>query len=168
MQFNSFEELLIRELQYLNDAETQLIAAFSEIQNAASNPELKEVLKKHFAETKQEAKRLELALEKLQVSKTGSACIGMKGLISECKNIIKSQAPSLLKDVALIGGVQKIEHYEISCYGTARAYAKMLELDEIADLLEDSLKEEINTDKNLTKIAEGTFFTTGVNRQSIK
>lgn len=166
MKFNSLEELLVKELQDLYSAETQLVTALPNMQSAASSPELKEAFKKHLAETKQHVKRLETALGSLQADTTGETCAAMKGLIAEGTEIMKSQAPAVIKDAAIIGAVQKVEHYAISGYGTAKAHAKILDLSEIVDLLNESLTEEAAADKKLTKIAEGTMFTSGVNKQA--
>lgn len=168
MKFNSFEELLIKELQDLYSAETQLVEALPKVASAATSPELKDAIKKHLAETKQQVKRLETALDSLQADTSGETCAAMEGLIQECTEILKSQAPAVLKDAAIIGAAQKIEHYEIAGYGTAKAHAKILEMSEIVDLLEETLKEEAAADKKLTKIAEGTMFTSGVNKQATK
>lgn len=166
MKFNSLEELLIKELQDLYSAENQLIEALPKVHSAATNPELKEAIKKHLAETKQQVKRLETALGSLQAEFEGETCKAMKGLISECEDVIKSQAPAALKDAALIGAAQRVEHYEIAGYGTAKAHAKLLDLDEIVDLLDETEKEEAHADKKLTKIAEGSMFTSGINKQA--
>lgn len=168
MKFNSLEELLIKELQDLYSAETQLIEALPKMQSAASSPELKEAFKKHLAETKQQAKRLETCLSNLQASTKGEKCAAMEGIIEEGSEFIKAQAPAILKDAALIGAAQRVEHYEIAGYGTAKAHAKMLDLSEIADLLDETLDEEAAADKKLTKIAEGSMFTSGINKQASK
>lgn len=168
MKFNSLEELLVKELQDLYSCETQLVEALPKMQTAASSPELKEAFKKHLGETKQQVKRLETALGNLQADTTGETCVGMKGLISEGTEIIKSNSPAVLKDAALIGAAQKIEHYEIAGYGTAKAQAKLLDMSEIVDLLDETLEEEASADKKLTKIAEGTMFTSGINKQASK
>ncbi len=164
MRFNNLEELLIKELQDLYSAETQLIEALPKVQAAASNTDLKDAIKKHLGETREQANRLERALDSLQANKKGVTCEAMQGLIAECDEVIKSQSPSILKDTAIIGACQRIEHYEISAYGTARAHAKMLDLDDIKSLLDETIKEEGSADKKLTKIAEGTVFTTGLNK----
>ena len=121
-----------------------------------------------MGETKQQVKRLETALGNLQADIYGETCVGMKGLISEGTEIIKSNSPAVLKDAALIGAAQKIEHYEIAGYGTAKAQAKLLDMSEIVDLLDETLEEEASADKKLTKIAEGTMFTSGINKQASK
>lgn len=164
MRFNNLEELLIKELQDLYSAETQLIEALPKVQAAASNADLKDAIKKHLGETREQAKRLERALTSLQADKKGVTCEAMQGIIAECDEVLKSQAPSLLKDTAIIGAAQRVEHYEIAAYGTAKAHAKILDLDDIADLLDETLQEEGNADKKLTKIAEGTVFTSGLNK----
>lgn len=164
MKFKSLEELLVKELQDLFDAENQLLEALPKVQSAVSTPELKDAIKKHLGETREQVNRLETCLNSLQADKRGETCEAMRGLIEECDEFINAQAPSILKDSAIIGAAQKIEHYEIAAYGTAKAHAKMLDLDDIVDLLDDTLKEESNADKKLTKIAEGTIFTAGLNK----
>lgn len=168
MKFNTLEELLIKELQDLYSAENQLVDILPKLQSAASSPELKEAFKKHFTETKQQVKRLETALGYLQADTTGEICIAMEGLISEANEYMQTRAPSVIKDAGIIGAAQKIEHYEIASYGTAKAHSKILDLNEIVDLLDESLQEEGAADKKLTKIAEGTMFTSGVNKQAAK
>lgn len=166
MKINSLEDLLIKELQDLYNAENQILEALPLLQNAASSPELKEAFKKHLAETKQQVKRLETALNNLQASPESKTSLAMKGLIDDAKELIHMQANAVLKDAALIAVAQKIEHCEIACYGTARAHAKLLDMDDVADLLSDTLQEESSADKKLTKIAEGTMFTSGINKQA--
>ena len=90
----------------------------------------------------------------------------MEGILAEGAEYIKAQAPAILKDAALIGAAQRVEHYEIAAYGTAKAHAKMLDLDEIADLLDETLSEEASADKKLTKIADGSIFSSGINKQA--
>lgn len=166
MQLDSMEKLLVNELQDLFSAESQLIKALPKMQNAASSQELKEAIKKHLAETKLQAERLETALNLLQADTKGQVCEAMKGLITEAEEILNSSSSAILKDAAMIGAAQKIEHYEIAGYGTAKAHAKLLDLDEIADLLAETLEEESAADKKLTKIAEGSLFSSGVNKKA--
>lgn len=166
MKFNSLEDLLVKELQDLYSSEDQVSDILQKMQSTATSPELKETLKKHLVETKEQCKRLLNALESLQAETTVPPCQGMKGLISECEDLMKCQAPAALKDAALIGAVQKIKHYEIACYGTAKAQAKLLDLEEIAEMLDASQKEEASEDKKLSKIAEGSIFTSGINKQA--
>jgi ferritin-like metal-binding protein YciE len=164
MKFNNLEELLVAELQDLINAEKQLVESLPAMEAAASSPDLKEAFRKHLAETKQQVKRLESCFNLLDASSGSEECEAMRGLIAEAKEIINSQSSAILKDAALIGAAQKVEHYEIAGYGTAKAHAKMLSLDEVADLLDENLEEEAAADKKLTKIAEGSFFTSGINK----
>lgn len=168
MKFSSFEELLINELQELYSAETQIVEVLPKVASVTSSPELKDAFKKYLVETKQQVKRLETALESLQADTTGETSTAMEGLIDSATKVIQSQAPAVLKDAAIIGIVQKIKHYMISGYGTAKAHAKILEMSEIVDLLDDTQKEKVTADKKLTKIAEGTMFTSGVNKQATR
>ncbi|KIC75106.1 Protein YciF [Neochlamydia sp. TUME1] len=169
MKLTSMEDLLVYELQDLLSGEMQMVEALPLMQKAASHPELKAAFEKHLQETKQQVKRLEIALSYLdaEVSHT-TVCKAMKGMIAEGEEIIKIHAPDDLKDAGLIGAAQKIEHYEIAGYGTAKAHAAWLSLDEVVNLLDETLQEEASTDKKLTKLAEGSMFTSGINKQASK
>lgn len=168
MKFNNLEELLINELQELYSAEIQLVEALPKLYEAASTDDLKKAFRNHILETKSQVKRLEDVFNFLDAKAGEIVCHGMKGLIAECDEIIASSASSYIKDAGLIGALQKIQHYEIAAYGTAIAHAKILNKDDIAKMLHTSLEEEATMDKKLTKIAEGSFFSKGVNRQAVK
>ena len=162
------QELLVNELQSLMDAENQLTGALSKMQIAASSQDLKTTFKKHLSETQQHAKRLEILLEDLEAKTKAVSCKAMIGMIADVEGIIESESSAALKDAALISAAQKIEHYEIAGYGTAKAHAKLLELDEMANVLQEILKEEADVNKKLTKIAEGSIFASGINKQAAK
>jgi ferritin-like metal-binding protein YciE len=111
----------------------------------------------------------------LNENPTGKKCPGMQGLLDEGKEVIRQAGSAAVKDAHLIIAAQKVEHYEIAAYGSARAIARHLsdieyndrvDFDEIADLLQESLDEEANADEKLTEIAEGSFFTTGINEEA--
>lgn len=168
MKFHHFEELLIDELQDLYDAENQIIDVLPILQKSVTNTDLKEAFKNHLQETKEQVKRLEKAFKILQADPQAHQCKAMMGMLSEVNEILKDPDASLLQDAALIGAVQKIEHYEIASYGTAHAHAKILDLGEVCELLQETLKEEVNADKKLSKIAGGSFFSSGVNKLASK
>lgn len=167
-KITSFEELLIHELKDLYDAENQLIHALPTLAKEAENPELKEAIKQHLEETKHQATRLEKILKMLKIDhKEKQTCKAMEGLVEEAQEVLKEFPKSILRDAAIIGAAQRVEHYEIAGYGTAKAHAKLLDLNQIVELLDETLEEESAADKKLTKIAEGTFFTTGVNKKAL-
>ena len=168
MEFDNLEELLTDELQHLYNMENQIIEALPQIIKAVHTPELKEALSEHLDETKQQAVRLEKAFRILETKIGKKHTAGIEGILKEGIEVIKGQTQSNLKDCAIIGACQKVEHYEIAAYGNAHAYATILDMGEIASLLSESLEEESDADKKLTKIAEGSLFRSGVNKKALK
>ena len=151
---NPLQELLVDELKDIYNAENQIIKALPKMAKAASSPELKRAFERHLEETKRQVERLDQIGEALDVRMTGKKCKGMEGLIEEGKEIINEDLEDDALDAGLIGAAQKVEHYEIAAYGTARAHANMLGLNKIAKLLQQTLDEEGATDKKLTQLAE--------------
>lgn len=154
MKLNSLTDVLTHTVQDLYSAETQLIKALPKMATAASDSKLKRAFETHLGETEKQVTRLEKVCEHLNVSPKGVTCEGMKGLIKEGQEVIDMSGEPAAKDAALISASQKIEHYEIAGYGSAHTYAKLLNMSEVASLLEQSLAEEGNADKKLTTIAE--------------
>lgn len=167
MIHENLETLLIEELYDLYDAEHQILKHLPKIEKEVSSPHLKEALRNHYKETKEQVKRLHHIFDILDVNYTGKHSAGMAGVLLEGSKFIKRFHKSPIKDCAIIGAAQKVEHYEIAGYGTARAYAKLLGYDEIEDLLTDTIEEEAHADDRFSEIAEGTFFTTGLNKKAL-
>ncbi len=162
------KDLLIDELHDLLSAEEQIVEALPDMVKAAESPDLKNAFETHLKETKGQVQRLEKIFKLLKVERKEKFCKATKGLIEECKEVLKDfKTKSSVRDAALISKAQRIEHYEISAYGTVRTFASELDFDEVADLLHATLDEEANADKKLTKIAEGGLLSSGVNQQSI-
>ena len=159
-------ELFIDELEDMYSAENQIIKALPKAIKAVESPELRDALSKHLEETREHAERLEQIFEELDIDPEEKLCKAMKGLIEEVDEVIKEYKKSPLRDAAIISKAQRIEHYEISGYGTLKTLANELELDDAFDLLEKTSKEEGNADKKITKIAEGGLFTAGVNTKA--
>ena len=153
-QENPLQELLVDELKDIYSAENQIIKALPKMAKAASSPELKRAFERHLEETKRQVERLDQIGEALDIKMTGKKCKGMEGLIEEGKEIMSEDLEEDTLDAGLIGAAQKVEHYEIAAYGTARAHANMLGLNKIARLLQQTLDEEGNTDRKLTQLAE--------------
>jgi ferritin-like metal-binding protein YciE len=153
-KLNTLQELFVHELKDLYSAETQLIKALPKMAKAATSPELKEGFQKHLKQTEGHAKRIETIMKKLDETPRGKTCKAMQGLIEEGSETIKEDAEPSVKDAALIAAAQKVEHYEIAGYGTVRTYAELLGHDEIADLLQETLDEEAETDETLTELAQ--------------
>lgn len=163
MKEESIKNLFISELKDMLSGEEQIVEALPEMIEAAECQELREAFESHLNETREQVKRLKKILKTVGAKGGAEPCEAMEGLIKECQEAIEAYEPSALRDAALISKAQRIEHYEISVYGTLRTFAKELGHDEIQNLLQDSLDEEANADKALTKIAEGGMLTAGVN-----
>lgn len=155
MKLNSFKSLLIEELRDIYDAEQQLVQALPALVEAAVLPELKQALVQSLEETEVHLQRLQAIFKGLRESPSGNPCHTMTGLITECQDLLKEERkadPGVL-EAALIGAVQKIEHWEIAAYGCARTYAELLGLEELADWLQKTLDEESRTNRKLNEIA---------------
>lgn len=150
----SLHELLIHELNDLYSAEKQILEALPKMAEAATAPELAKAFEHHLQETEDQVTRLEDAFHLLGTEPSHVTCDGMKGLLKEGEHILKSNLKASVKDAALIGAAQRVEHYEIAGYGTAHTYAVVMEHADVAELLQKTLDEEGNADKTLTKIAK--------------
>ena len=150
MSVDTLQKLLIDELKDLYSAERQITKALPKIAKAATSPELKEALQNHLEETKGQVARLEKIGELLGKKMTGKTCAGMKGVLEEGSEVLEDTEKGFVRDAALISACQRVEHYEMAGYGSAREFAKQLGLKEVADLLDETLTEEKNADKTLT------------------
>ena len=150
------KELLVEELQDLLHAESQLLAALPKMAQAAHHPKLREAFEKHLVQTENQVERLKAAFELLGEEAEPKPCRGMMGLIEEGQETIKEGADKeeVAADLALICAAQKVEHYEISGYGTAKALARQIGAVEVATLLSHTLGEEESSDHLLTVIAK--------------
>jgi ferritin-like metal-binding protein YciE len=166
MGFHSLEDVLKEQLEDLHSAETQLIQALPKMAQAAHHDELHEAFQNHLEETRGHLRRVEEALGELGVSHPTEVCKGMQGLIAEGEEMIQMQGDPVAKDAGLIAAAQRVEHYEIAGYGTARQLAGDCGLDGIKDLMDQTLDEESAADKLLTKIATGGMFKAGLNQQA--
>jgi len=153
MKLNSLEDLFHQELKDLYSAENQLVKALPKMAKAATNEKLKAGFTKHLQETKGHVERLDQIAEKLGIKLSGHKCKAMEGLVEEGAEMIGEDADDSVRDAGLIGAAQRVEHYEIAGYGTARTLASHLGHDDAADLLEQTLEEEKATDKKLTELA---------------
>lgn len=163
-----FYKMFIENLQDIYSAEDQYIQAFPRILENVSTDELRTKLKDHFEVTKKQKERLLRVFRELKESPSGVNCEGMKGLLNECERIGDENFSGIVKDATLIGALQKCEHYQIAAYGALRAFAKHLELSNVENILQEMLKEEWKADKNLTTLAEGGWFTTGINAEAVR
>jgi ferritin-like metal-binding protein YciE len=151
------EKLFIEQLKDIYSAETQLVSALPKMAKAASTPELQQAFNMHLDETRNQVQRLEQLFEGINASPRGKKCKGMEGLIEEGNELIKekSEYDSDTLDAGLIAAAQKVEHYEISAYGTVRAFAEQLGRRDAVDILNKTLDEEYGADRKLSAIAEG-------------
>jgi ferritin-like metal-binding protein YciE len=165
MQLQTLQDLFDHEISDLYSAETQLVAALPEMAQAASNGDLRDAFEQHLQETRDHVRRLEDIRGQIG-SSMSEECEGMRGLVEEGKAIVSAIGDPTVKDAALISAAQRVEHYEIAAYGTARTLADELDLGDAKDLLDQTLDEEGNADKLLTKIATGGMFKAGINQQA--
>jgi len=145
--------LLIDELRDLFHAENQLLKALPKMAKAATNPELKAGFTAHIAQTRGHVERLAQSLQILGLPPKGKTCHAMLGLLEEGAEAINTKGPDAVRDAALIGAAQRVEHYEIAGYGTARAFAQTVGEDQVAELLRETLDEEDESNKQLTHIS---------------
>src|SRR5688572_19562912 len=155
MPLNSLKKVLIDELKDLYSAENQILKALPKMAKAAESPLLKEAFEMHIRETQGQVERLDRIAKLMgESSFKGKKCKAMEGLLEEGKEILEEGGDPTVMDAAMIGAAQKVEHYEMAGYGTARTHARHLGLEQVAQLLQQTLDEEGATDKNLTKIAQ--------------
>lgn len=149
----NWNELLVHEIEDLYDAEKQLVKALPKLAKGASDPELKQAFEVHLAETEIHVQRLEQVANLLNKKLGEISCEGMKGLIKEGDGILKVKdgEPEIV-DCALMGAAQKIEHYEIVAYESAIGLAEQLGLDQVADLLQQTLNEEVAASDKLAEL----------------
>lgn len=153
MKMETLQELYLEQLRDIYDAENQLVKALPKMAKTATNDELKAAFEQHLEQTQEQIARLERIFEELGEKSKGHKCEAMKGLIEEGKNMMEEDAAKDVMDAGLICAAQKIEHYEIATYGCLRTYAEVLGFDDQADLLQETLDEEKDTDENLTELA---------------
>jgi ferritin-like metal-binding protein YciE len=150
---SDLRETFIEELKDLYDAEKQITKALPKMAKAAEHEELKEAFETHLEETTAQIERLERVFELFDETPKGKKCKAMDGLVAEGKELIDEEEG----DAALICAAQKIEHYEIASYGSLVSWARLLGEDEAADILEETLGEEEQTDEKLTDLAESVI-----------
>lgn len=153
MNAEQLTALLIDEIKDIYHAEKQLVRALPKMAKAAGSDTLKEAIHEHLAETQDQVGRLEKVFSLLKVQPKAKPCKGMQGLIEEGSEAIEDREKGALRDLAIIGAAQRVEHYEISAYGTARALAEQIGNAQVAALLEDTENEEKAADHKLSEIA---------------
>lgn len=155
-QFNSLNDLFVDQIEDLYDAENRLTKALPQMAEAARSSQLKQAFQSHLTETEGHVVRLEQIFREIGVDPKRETCQAMKGLIAEGEEMIKASGDPDVKDAALIAAAQRVEHYEMSGYGSARAFARRLGLTQAASLLQQTLDEEKAADEKLNTIAESS------------
>ncbi len=150
----SLQELMVESLKDLFSAETQLVEALPKMEKGATASGLKKAFATHLKQTEGHVQRLEQIFTSLGKSPRGKKCKAMEGLVEEGSEILKEEFAPEVRDAALIGAAQKVEHYEIAGYGTVRTFAQLLGDQKTLQLLDQTLNEEKATDKLLTTLAE--------------
>jgi ferritin-like metal-binding protein YciE len=154
MEMDSLRELYVEELKDLWSAESQITKALPKMMKAATSPKLKKAFNAHLKQTERQIKRLERIFKELDESPRGKKCIGMEGLIKEGQELIKEKPEPDVLDAGLIAAAQHVEHYEIAGYGCVRTWARQMGEGRHAELLQETLDEEEQTDRLLTDLAE--------------
>lgn len=154
MKLDSLNKLYVDELKDIYSAETQITKALPRMVKTATAPELKAAFEAHLQQTYGQIERLERFFQTLEKSPRGKKCVGMEGLLEEGKEVMGEDIDPEVLDAALIAAAQKVEHYEIASYGTARAYARLLGDNAAVELLTLTLEEEVASDEKLTHLAE--------------
>jgi ferritin-like metal-binding protein YciE len=154
MKIKSLHDLYVHELKDLYNAENQIIKALPKMAKKANSTELRSALEEHLEVTRRQAERLERIFQRLDESPKGSTCKGMEGIIDEGEDMLDEDVPQPVGDAALISSAQRVEHYEMAAYGTVRTFARQLGYEDDAGLLQQTLDEEGEADKKLTRIAE--------------
>jgi len=163
---SDLKSLLVEQLQDLYDAEQQITRALPKMASAANDEELKTAFQEHLEQTRGHVDRLERAFGMLDESAVTKSCAGIRGILKEGEEALEKDLNGSVKDALLIAGAQRVEHYEIAGYGTVAAWADELGLDDVADLLGETLDEEEEADDRLSKIAEGGLLASGVNEEA--
>lgn len=154
MELTDLRKLFVHELRDLHNAETQILEALPEMIEQSHDRDLRSAFEKHLKETEEQVDRLERIFDELGEKVNSHRCKGMEGLLEEGEDMLSEDADKDVRDAAIIASAQKVEHYEISGYGTALAHAQLLDEDTAARLLEETLEEEKEADRKLTSIAE--------------
>jgi ferritin-like metal-binding protein YciE len=153
-KLNTLADLFEHELKDLYSAEEQILKALPKMAKAAEHHELRNAFEEHERVTQDQVRRLDMIADDLGLKLKGHKCRGIEGIIKEGEELIGSRTNADVLDAALIGAAQRVEHYEIAGYGTARTFARRLGHDRAAELLQQTLDEEGRTDQRLTRIAE--------------
>jgi len=152
-EFNDLEDLFVDQLEDLYDAERRILDALPKMAQAATSPQVADAFREHLRETENQVRRLDQVFRSIGREPERETCEGIKGIIEEGEKYTKAKGDDMVRDAALICAAQRVEHYEMAGYGTARTFAEQLGYDEAVQLLDQTLQEEKVTDKKLTDLA---------------
>ena len=151
----TLHDAFIDELRDTYDAEKQLTKALPKLAKAATSPQLRKAFETHLKETEGQIERLEKIFETLDEKVRGKHCDGIAGIIEEGKSVMEEDFDNATMDACLIASGQRAEHYEMAAYGTLVAWARAMGHTDAADLLQETLDEEMAADEKLSALAEG-------------
>ncbi len=154
MKIENMEELFLQQIEDLYDAEKRLVKALPKMAEASSSLMLKQAFESHLQQTEGHVSRLETIFRQLNKPAKAETCDAMKGLVSEGEDMVSHIDESPLRDAGLIASANRVEHYEIAAYGSARTFAQTLGLTQAAALLDQTLQEEKEADQKLTQLAQ--------------
>src|SRR5580658_4408977 len=154
MKIETMEDLFLEQVEDLYDAERRMVKALPKMAEASTSLALRQAFESHLLETEGHVNRLEVIFRGLGEDAKGETCDAMKGLVGEGEHMISHTEPSSVRDAGLIAAANRVEHYEIAAYGSARTFAQTLGLDEAASLLDQTLREERAADQKLSELAE--------------
>jgi ferritin-like metal-binding protein YciE len=165
MPLATLNDVFTEQIEDLYSAETQIVAALPKMASAVSDQKLQEAIESHLEQTRGHVQRLEQIKQELGISGE-QRCKGMAGLLAEGEDVLDEPGAGASKDAAIIAAAQRVEHYEIAAYGTARTLAGELGYDAVKGLLKETLDEESMADELLTKIATGGLLRSGLNAEA--
>ncbi len=154
MKIRTFHELLIQKIQSIYDAECQITEAMPTLIDLVSSQELKMNLQMHFEETEKQKERLEILADEMNLELEGPSNLAMEGIIDEAMDLLQDNTKSPIVDAAIIAACQAVEHYEITCYGTAAEWADVMNHENAKQVLGEILQEEKHSDQKLQQLAE--------------
>jgi ferritin-like metal-binding protein YciE len=160
------DELFHDTLKDIYYAEKKILTALPKMAKAADSDDLRSAFEKHHDETEEQISRLEQVFEAIDAKPQGKKCAAIEGIIEEAQEIMKEYKGSPALDAGMLAAAQAVEHYEISRYGTLRTWAEELGLEDAAQLLEETVKEEEATDEKLTELAESAVNAAGVQAEA--
>jgi len=161
-EFHNLQDLFVQQLKDLYDAEQQLTKALPQMAEAASSADLRDAFNKHWQQTQEHVRRLEQVFRGINCEPESESCPAMKGMIKEGQDMMAAKGDPAVRDAGLIAAAQRAEHYEIAGYGTVRTFAQQLGRSDLAQILQQTLDEEGQTDKTLTSLAQR-----GINQQAV-